>query len=416
MTLDNHDCENDRTTLGRILDLSWRLSDCAPPMKPFLRFSKDAEVLYKGKTDSYKQFFWDFDDGLQKTLLGMVRALATPAEIAEACIERWKTNLEQLCQGSRNRLRELQQEGGAPQFRYRPRDAFILSRVAPGSRLLYVGCGTGTECLGWAQRGYDVVGIDTDAELVAVANEWAQSLKLPFKAVCMDAHNIVFPPGSFDGFLLEFYGFQPSLLQALSLQKGLANVLHEDGKGFIVATRKKYASFWYRMSNYGYPESMFHWLKNQCQLDHCFSATDACEEKLTFGLYIRSHTVDSLSRELGRVFDVQECMYQEHDPRYLISVVKRKGCVARPPLVSEHCDLKDWAQPEYSRWETGTIAEVLCKIQAIAALLERHKNNVERFFLTRESSDEKGPLSMVDTELPRFIELLDRVYTMQAQH
>ena len=62
----------------------------------------------------------------------------------------------------------------------------------------------------------------------------------------MDAHDIGFSPGSFDGFLLEFYGFQPSLVQALALQRGLASTLNDNGKGFIVANRNKYALF----SNY----------------------------------------------------------------------------------------------------------------------------------------------------------------------
>src|SRR5450756_600195 len=73
VTMDKQYTDDDKNTLKRILDLSWRISDYAPPMKPFLRFSKHAETLYKGKTNSYKHFFWDFDDALQKVLLGMAR-------------------------------------------------------------------------------------------------------------------------------------------------------------------------------------------------------------------------------------------------------------------------------------------------------------------------------------------------------
>jgi SAM-dependent methyltransferase len=413
VTMDKQYIDDGKNTLKRILDLSWRISNYAPPMKPFLRFSKHADTLYKGKTNSYKHFFWDFDDALQRVLLGMVRTIATPAEIAEACIERWKINLEKLYQRNKRQLEELRKNGAIPQFRYTPRNEFIFSRVDPGSRLLYVGCGAGTECLGWAQGGYEVIGIDTDEQLVGIANEWAEYLKLPFQAVCMDADNIGFSPGSFDGFLLEFYGFQPSLVQALALQRGLASALNDNGKGFIVATRKKYASFWYRMSNRGYPESMFHWLVNQCRLDHYFSQMDACEEKLVFGLYIRSHTVDSLSRELGCLFDVQECMYEEHDPRYVISVVKRKARFSDSPPTSENDDSEDWTKQEYLQREGVSIEDVLYEIHAICDLLELHKGRVERFFLNGEVSGEKSPLSMVDTDLPRFIELLDHTYGMR---
>ncbi|MFO7665880.1 MAG: class I SAM-dependent methyltransferase [Desulfobacterales bacterium] len=401
-----------KKTLKLILHLSWRISDYAPPMKPFIRFSKQTDTLYKEKSNNYKHFFWDFDDALQKVLLGMALSIATPAEIAEACIERWKINLEKLYQRSKGQLEELRKNGKAPQFQYTPRDKFIFSRVEPGSSLLYAGCGAGTECLGWAQRGYEVVGIDTDEQLVGIANEWAEYLKLPFRAICMDVDKIVFPPGSFDGFLLEFYGFQPSLVQALAVQRGLANSVNDNGKGFIVATRKKYASFWYRMSNHGYPESMFHWLAIQYRLDHCFSQIDACEEKLAFGLYVRSHTVDSLARELSGVFDVQECMYEENDPRYLISVVKRKIRFSDSPLTSENDDGDDWTKQEYLQIQRVSIEDILSDICAICDLLELHKKKVEQFFLNGEVTGGKSPLSMVDTNLPRFIELLEHTYGM----
>jgi SAM-dependent methyltransferase len=412
VTMGKHCTDDGTSALTRILDLSWRISAYAPPMKPFLRFSKHADTLYKGKTNSYKHFFRDFDDALQRALLGMARTIATPAEIAEACIERWKIDLEKFYQRSKRELEELRTNGEVPQFRYTPRDEFVFSRVEHGSRLLYVGCGAGTECLGWAQRGYEVIGIDTDEQLVGIANEWAEYLKLPFQAVCMDVDHIGFSPGSFDGCLLEFYGFQPSLVQALALQSGLASALNENGKGFVVATRKKYASFWFRMSNLGYPGSMFHWLKSQCRLDHCFSQMDACEEKFAFGLYIRSHTVDSLSRELAGVFDVQECLYEEHDSRYVISVVKRRGGLWDSPRTSGNGDSEDWTKHECLQGEWVSIEDLMYEIQATCDLLELHKERVERVFLNGEVSGGKSPLSTVDTDLPGFIELLEHIYGM----
>lgn len=411
--MDKHHTEDVKKTLKHILDLSWRISTYAPPMKPFLRFSEQADTLYKGKRDGYKHFFWDFDDALQRVLLGVARTIATPAEIDTICIERWKINLEKWYQRSKNELEELQNNGEVLQFRYTPRDEFIFSRVELGSRLLYVGCGTGKECLGWAKRGYEVVGIDTDEQLVGIANEWAKYLKLPFQAICMDAGKISPSLGFFDGFLLEFYGFQPSLAQALALQMGLANTLNDEGKGFIGATRKKYPSFWFMMSNLGYPAPMFHWLKAQYRLDYCFSQQDACEEKLTFGLYVRSHTVDSLSRELGGVFDVQECIYEEHDPRYLMSVVKRKGHLLDSLPTAEYGDTNDWSESGHSQRDGGSVEDVVCQINDMCDLLELHKQRVERFFLNYGGSGVGNPLAIVDTDIPRFIELLDQTYGMQ---
>lgn len=192
--------------------------------------------------------------------------------------------------------------------------------------MLYVGCGVGTECLGWAQRGYEVIGIDTDEQLVGIANEWAEYLKPLFQAVCMDA----------------------------------------------------------------------------------------CEEKLAFGLYFRSHTVDFLSRELGGVFDMQECMYEEHDQRYLISVVKKKGRFSDSPPTSENDDREDWTKQEYLQREGVSIEDVLYEIHAICDLLGLHKERVERFFFNGEVSGGKSPLSMVDTDLPRFIELLEHTHGMRS--
>jgi len=414
MTMDKQKAGDGKKTLPRLLELSWRISHAAPPMKPFLRFSKQADSLYKGKTSDYKHLFWDFDDALQKILLGMARFLATSAEIDAACNERWKINLEKLCQRRKRELAEWQQHGEVPRFRFSARDKFIFSRLEPGSRLLYAGCGAGKECLGWAQRGYTVIGIDTDEQLVGMANKWAEYLKLPFQAACMDAENIHFPAESFDGFLLEFYGFQPSLEQALALQKGLAGVLNEKGQGFISAPRKKYASFWYRMSDFGYPGAMSHWLESQSRLDHCFSQMDACEEKLAFGLYIRSHTVDSLSRELTGVFAVQECLYEEYDPRYLISVVKRKDCFSDSPSTTKNDECGDWPKQVFLPREGVSVEDVLDEIHAICGLLESHKEKVEQFFLKSGVSGRENHLTMVDTDLPGFIELLASIFGMRS--
>ena len=413
MATDNRNAGARKNSLQRILESSWRISHDAPPMKPFLRFSEQTATLYKGKTSGYKHFFWDFDDALQKILLGMARSVATSAEIHQACSERWKINLEKLYQRRKMELAELQKSGEVPQFRYSSRDEFICSRIEPGSRLLYAGCGAGIECLGWAQRGYEVIGIDTDEQLVGIANKWAEYLTLPFQAVCMDAESIGFPEGSFDGFLLEFYGFQPAPVQALALQRSLASMLNEKGKGFISAPRKKYASFWYRMSNFGYPGSMSHWLESQSRLDHCFSQMDACEEKLAFGLYMRSHTVDSLSRELAGVFAVQECLYEGYDPRYLISVVTRKDRFSDSLPALEDDVSEAWIKQEFLQREGVSIECVLHEIHAICDLLELHKGKVERFFLKGGASGGGSPLAMVDTDLPKFFELLEHIYGMR---
>ncbi|HEY5522489.1 MAG TPA: hypothetical protein VIK21_04805, partial [Desulfuromonadaceae bacterium] len=167
------------------------------------------------------------------------------------------------------------------------------------------------------------------------------------------------------------------------------------------------------MSNLGYPESMFHWLTSQCRLDHFFSQLDACEEKLAFGLYIRSHTIDSLSRELAGVFDVQECMYEEHDPRYLISVVKRKGGFSDLSPAAGNDGGEAWTKQEFRQREGMSIEDVANEIHAICDLLELHAERVERFFLNGGVSGGNSPLSMADTDLSKFIGLLEHIDAMR---
>ena len=233
------------SALGCILGLSWRISSHSPSMKPFIRFSKQMDEIYGRDKVERNHLFWDFDDTLQKILLGVAHSIATPEQIADACIERWKATLDGLYEARQRELKELMEQQGSLQFRHSPGDEFIFDRIGPGKRLLYLGCGSGTECLRLAGRGYNVVGIDTDFKLTDVANRWARYLDLPFTAICMDAMELGFARESFDGFLLEFYGSQPSSSQTLALQIELSGLMSNEATGCIVACRKKYASFWF---------------------------------------------------------------------------------------------------------------------------------------------------------------------------
>ncbi len=54
--------------------------------------------------------------------------------------------------------------------------SFCAALVAPGSRVLDAGCGTGRVAIELARRGYQVVGVDLDPSMLAVARERAPSL------------------------------------------------------------------------------------------------------------------------------------------------------------------------------------------------------------------------------------------------
>ena len=55
--------------------------------------------------------------------------------------------------------------------------AYVAALVPSGSRVLDAGCGTGRVGIELARRGYDVVGIDSDASMLAVAQRTAPELE-----------------------------------------------------------------------------------------------------------------------------------------------------------------------------------------------------------------------------------------------
>lgn len=54
--------------------------------------------------------------------------------------------------------------------------AYVAALVPAGSRVLDAGCGTGRVGIELARRGYDVVGVDSDASMLAVARRTAPEL------------------------------------------------------------------------------------------------------------------------------------------------------------------------------------------------------------------------------------------------
>ena len=407
MLLTKQDDKQVQDNLKRILELSDRISRHSPPMKPFIRFSRLTKNIFKQSEVKTKPLFWDFDYTLQKILLFIAKSMASPQQITRSCIERYKNNLEDLCDRKQRELNEFIESHRTFQFHYTPRDEFIFNRIQPESKLLYVGCGSGTECLRFAKRGRNVVGIDTNLELTDVANRWAECLNLSFSAVCMDVMALAFRFESFDSFLIEFYGDQPLMSQTLALQRNLAQILRDGGIGFVVAIRKRYASHWYLMGS-RYPAAMHRWLKMQYLGDHLYTQPDGNEELLMYGLYYKSHTPDSLASELSGYFDIIECNYEKHDPRYVVSVVRRKENLNPAAAISEKLGS---GKPEIKNYAVRmTSDELLEKIDSICDCLESHENNVLQYFQNDELKSDKNPLKEVKTELLDFTEKLEEMF------
>lgn len=55
--------------------------------------------------------------------------------------------------------------------------AYLATLAPPGARVLDAGCGTGRVGIELARRGYDVVGVDSDASMLAVAQRAAPELE-----------------------------------------------------------------------------------------------------------------------------------------------------------------------------------------------------------------------------------------------
>ena len=391
--------------LDRVLDLSWRVSVYSPPMKPFVRFSKEMDEIYRYKDDRRK-LFWNFDDVLQGILLDIIKSISSPQQLADACIERWRINLEQLYDRRKRELEEFVKRGDSFEANYRDRDTFISNQIRAGSKFLYVGCGSGTDCLRFANLGYEVFGIDTVFKLIDIATQWAKHLALPFKPICMDVMDICFTKETFDFFLIEFYGYQ-TLGESLAIQRELARVLRKGGKGFVVGSRKQYSSFWYLMGS-NYPFAMTNWLLGQSFLDYPKTQFDANEEKLHYGVYYRSQTIDSLSAELKHTFNLRECFYEEYDQRYVM-------CVVEPKENYDDIDLieitPEWQVPLENQYKVGrdSIENFLKQIETICDFLEAHEKDVVQFFEENQPMV-RSPLESIPVSLSKFIGLLEDLY------
>jgi ubiquinone/menaquinone biosynthesis C-methylase UbiE len=76
--------------------------------------------------------------------------------------------------------------------------------VAPGARVIDIGCGPGALALHLAGRGAEVTAIDHSPAMVARLRRRAQEQRLRIAAEAMDGQALAFPDGSFDLALSAF--------------------------------------------------------------------------------------------------------------------------------------------------------------------------------------------------------------------
>jgi len=377
-------------------------------MKPFVRFgacgSRDASEEERKRL---RLDLWDFDYRLQNILLGMLLEVVTPDEIPQLCEDRWKQNLVDFAHGRASEYETAVETGAGYPYIVAGRLPSIFDELGPNRTFLYLGCGAGEECIWLAQGGYKVIGIDTNEKLVELSNRWARYLGLDFQALQMNVLDLRLSEESFDGILLEFYGSWPSPDQILRIQSNLQRVLRPMGKIFIVASRKKYASFWHLMKD-DYPARMARWLSVQSVLDHVQSGTDTHESRLLYGLFNTCHTVESLRSELSGRFEVLRCEYEKNDPRYVVAIARKKELCREKQLTDDMVD--GFCAPK-----AGTIPfrgfkrERLAKIEDICTELDRHERSLIDYFMATEATRRTSPLRELGGALPGFLNLLAEI-------
>lgn len=355
--------------LARLMEQSYRVSIFAPPMKPFIRFMP-------GAADDIARCYWDFDDRLQARLWMLGREIASPHLIEAAAVTRWGENLQALCDKRRRQLQRAQDQGIKDVSEWRGAHIdFAIRYLRPGARLMFVGAGTGPACFQLARHGIHTVGIDPLIDLLIVAREWADYFQLPAQFVGMDVARLAFKPHSFDSFYLGIYGYLPTAEQNRALRLALARLIVPGGIAFVTGIRKKYTSYWYKMGH-PYPPRLVEWLMPQTDLDFHYADPDGPADRLRFGLYHGSHSVESLPVELSDVFEVIECRYDPDDGRYLTVVVRPHADLPdAPPLA----DLS-WPEPDVSPDRWRDIQAEVGQIEAVCDELADHAKRIVFYF------------------------------------
>lgn len=102
--------------------------------------------------------------------------------------------------------------------------AYVAALVPPGSRVLDAGCGTGRVGIELARRGYQVVGVDSDASMLEVARRTAPDLewRLEDLAALADgpSYDLVVAAGNVVIFLAPGTGFSVVARLAAALRPG----------------------------------------------------------------------------------------------------------------------------------------------------------------------------------------------------
>lgn len=357
----------------RVLCASRETSLHAPFMKGPIRLALASGALSSGRQVALA---WDPDHLMQRLLLRSLLVVCGRDQIAALSTRMWRDNLSNLRDGVSATLMRATESGHALEPLTWGRESLMRAVWPSGSRVLYLGCGTGHEVLRLQRVGLKSLGIDNIPELVLVAGDWAAHLGVPKAFAAMDASALGLASRSMDGFLLEFYSSLPYPTLTTAVRSELADVLKPNGVGVVVAVRLRYMSHWWLMGTHGQAPSLTRWLASHARHDCGFTERDRCEEGLVCGLYTRYHTIASATAELSGAFDVLDCEYEREDPRYVLTLVRtREGRGrAKGTRANEGCGLVDPLSNQ------AVAAELVERVERICAGARAHQRDMEELF------------------------------------
>jgi len=151
---------------------------------------------------------------------------------------------------------------------------------------------------------------------------------------------------------------------------------------------------------------MTEWLVPHAKADFLFSQADGCEERLLYGLFNRSHTVDSLAIELSHTFEVTDCTYAQ-DPRYVTAIVRREEKATSMPMEPSNASPLGKSLPS----RLAEIRARLDQIEDLCTQLEAHEERVTACFDGRQEEQVDDCLQTVSASpaIAEFLDLLQAV-------
>ena len=102
----------------------------------------------------------------------------------------------------------------------------------PNARILDMACGTGSQSIAFAKRGFSVVGVDLSPDMLRYANQKIQS-SYDIKFICGDAAKIDYADSTFDVSSVSFALHDMPEEVALMVLKEMIRVTKKDGQIII---------------------------------------------------------------------------------------------------------------------------------------------------------------------------------------